>query len=1713
MPEESELSSDPAILQPKAIEPTTLAPSLLTLSPEKLYCRSPKRWFKIQGLESRIRIADIYANQTHALIPFCIRNTSGHRLVIELSSSADKSIGFQLQNANWSALPVPVKEQYLRYWSPDTKQWPLPSTDDLDSAAGSDIPWEKSVTITCDPEAHRKFNEIFNLANRDSSVCIEKGETRQVIMVFRTDPGPKRPRKTPSHSRKPSSSNLYALATHVEDESDVPAAIQRHRRDSTNLPDNYLINDLSVTTVKLFFKATHEAGSCSTAYGSDKNIDTTLKNNGDHQSNHFSDPGSASLPSPPQAATFSNVDEAAETTDLCIVDAQFLSCQSQFQCDPASTVLLDECIIGKTYLRSISVRNISAIPLDWGISLLAQSKNSIADTLKLVNTKGVEIQSGKLQPFAQETYNLHFTPAVNGDYHGKLLFENLNDVSNSHSVAFRAHAKSLKKPAHVILLSENEINFGDNADGDWCQTKITFKNVSDQLVMMHFKTEGMEPSMEIKTKLYIDTGNAGTPTILEDGTPGEISGLDIDGDNSAFQSIDYTESGSIGQYTWDVDSTPRSYSEHPSATNSSYQTPKRLSTRETNSPEFEEQTETTSIPSSRSSRSWDKSVKMRETNPRHNSSTSSIHPSRPGPLDEVVIKPGATRSIIASVRRINDSPANNINSSQLTARPFMLVCEYMVLTQSQIQSRMFPKETECISIPCTIQTCTSLVRVEPSVLDFGSVDVGTLKSMYFTIENVSDIDAAIQCRVDSKVINCKKSLVTIPPQSSLSLRVDIYPRRTNSRYRKQINIINLKNRRNDQILDVKSEHIDRRRMTFHNLFYSTLVPENEQNFLDFGVVPLNSPILRIINVKNKCPSPITLKMSASDDKSIKLFQITPAASAVSPTPEIVAAAHKLSQMEKETEFHSNRDRFKEFASDRAAKDNILSEDKNGRMQGRDMTLPNNGHSSVTSLKPDSQTLSKVHPSPYLIKRLGKDMFIDKTVERSHACLIPFISGKKFNKRPSNIDYLDVASQNCSSGEGYNIVRIRRIKGSRNKSLSKQNDSALPNGQSGGMVKSPEAVAPGEAPNSMDKPSNAATLLPHSGYNGTINDLSDDSLTKTVSPMLEKQQQEERSPKTGEGQDGDIANKMGSSDLDAFTRAHDILSRVLKCLSISPPPSFPDAAAEDEFVRGQVDMRNYLDMLIRSGFLQPISTISLNGHETRPLLVLFRPSPDQFKTIHKVPRHHNESLYFNLVSFPDNFVVPKLPQDEVELIFKRRALPTRQFLIQASLCRSTFEIGQKNNNVGNMQTDEESQKYLLIKNRSEIPLLYAIKKTGYIASGDIRFEDYRYGVVRGYGSRKVVYYFKPSLPGYYNETISVLNVLDPEGSQQATLKATVRRPARFFIRSLKLDFGSFEDGKPTNKPEPLVISNMTNKARTLIINPCCSSEDALAISSTNIASGNNGTSDPTSPVISQTSETCEYFLEPTFPDNLEAEVCAPAFLDKETEEKIEALEQKLKIAKRKNRPEKIEKIQKKLAKLRGETKESTTGGDVDSNSSKAVDSTAESNGKLKEDKTQYHDSQTKSPQKPLETEEKLTNGDEITPANNNKKDADSKPSSPSSKTTKPNKSDAGNNNVARAPPAIQIKKNEQPNIIVLTLGPNATASIPVSVVLRRIDYKNVSQNGIRKKSSPSAAAATTIATTTMSNQDQTGIALGYLQVYEQKDTDGSKLVTLRAAIST
>ncbi|KAJ2908995.1 hypothetical protein GGI21_002327, partial [Coemansia aciculifera] len=861
-----------------------------------------------------------------------------------------------------------------------------------------------------------------------------------------------------------------------------------------------------------------------------------------------------------------------------------------------------------------------------------------------------------------------------------------------------------------------------------------------------------------------------------------------------------------------------------------------------------------------------------------------LHGNQPALFDEVLIKPGSICTVVLSLIGNATSSASSPNAGQFGTQSFTLFCEFSAPAGSKQSppspSPLAPKGTlspadrnvERLSLPCTLNMCTSFVRVTPAFLDFGSVDVGMLKTMYLQIENLSHVEATVQCRLESKVINCTRAPIAIPPLMSETIRVDIYPRRINPRYRKQIIVRNRHNRFNDNVVEVRSIHVDQRRMAFHNLFYKTLVLDNEQNFVDFGAVPLNSRTVRMITLRNICRCPIAIEASVSDSSNIVgvgsggsssgmlvVYKIVPLLKNGAITTEARLVARQLPLLERQAVIHSNIERFKEHSG------------------GPLLAAEQVAASLSDSLAAYSLARPSVHGDSKLATVLQPDMFVDKTVVRGHVCLAPFAPRGRLVAKHQAVDYLDVAT---APKHASSVVRIQEG--------GIWRESATPK-----LVGESEESELAILPDGAEAPEDADTLA-----------------------ILE--------------------------------RARRLLDEIVGNLDLVPPVMFASPQAEDEYVRRQVDLRKYIDLLVESGFLRPARRMVFAAGSERPLIIMMCPveAPDvaaaAAAAVDKaVSPRFDANVYFRLVNRPSD-LLPFTESDSAgSAVFGNSyQLPVRRFLVQASLCRTELEIGQKSINVGNMQVDEASRKYLVIKNQSETPLMYAIRKTGSIASGDIQFVDNnRYGVVRGFDSRKIVFVFTPSLTGTYSEQISIANVLDARGGKTATLKAVVRRPSKFYIQSLLLEFGKkkksegeeareeeegetvtthLQLGKRSDEAQLLVIKNMTGKTRQFVVKSIKDMQAEAILPESAIVEAAADDHDAKNGFEATNSDAAlAVALDPVFPDDVATLEQSAKVLDRETEEKIEALEQKLKIAIRKNRLEKVEKYTAKLGKLRGD----------------------------------------------------------------------------------------------------------------------------------------------------------------------------------------------------
>jgi hypothetical protein len=96
--------------------------------------------------------------------------------------------------------------------------------------------------------------------------------------------------------------------------------------------------------------------------------------------------------------------------------------------------------------------------------------------------------------------------------------------------------------------------------------------------------------------------------------------------------------------------------------------------------------------------------------------------------------------------------------------------------------------------------------------------------------------------------------------------------------------------------------------------------------------------------------------------------------------------------------------------------------------------------------------------------------------------------------------------------------------------------------------------------------------------------------------------------------------------------------------------------------------------------------------------------------------------------------PEIGSPQFEQLFNSNLndIPARELLIRSSLIRSIMELGQKNINFGTLEKSQLRKKTIVIRNVSETPLLYSIRKSGLISSGDLVIAEGRTGIIRSHG---------------------------------------------------------------------------------------------------------------------------------------------------------------------------------------------------------------------------------------------------------------------------------------------------------------------------------------------------------------------------------------------
>ncbi|KAH7052805.1 hypothetical protein BKA57DRAFT_391544, partial [Linnemannia elongata] len=1365
--------------------------------------------FQLVNFPSRLVLENVYLNGLHSLRRFGIKNTSQTDIVVKMRSSLGPQISFQLTNEN---LPFD----------------PVISTNTAAAAeAGS---------------TGLQFNQLFNHVNLIDEVTVAAGETEYVILGFLPEPKGKNRRGTNIDTEEFDSNDQH-----------------------TDSFDAFEVNGL----VFFFAYKIIKANAGSKALG---NTPTQLHPESD---------------TAPHKADYQHTVKFRSTV-----------CRSVLYSDIGETgINFEDCAANQEYVKDFTIWNRSEIPLYWQLNTVDVSSASRENWLRFVDYEdSYAVQSKPIPSYGYRRIRVIFRPKENGDFLFDLLLENLNDASNIEEATIHAAVRAVSRGEDTLTISTGStMDFGDCCAGVWTRLPLTFTNTGLTPTEIHLKVEGAEVVFDIQTEAATEGSDPSADLSKE----GKFL-LDPDIQSSWYESsrrsessanTDHPDHSSVGgQQGLLVESGPSSPvlsdgffpdSVHPiNPTVASYLAGQDLARPpiEGTEEDGESEADTTSVQDSLTANSLVshkkrpslRSISFSGAQREKELIQAQIHaPKSPvrgnqstTRIEELFVKPGKERTVIVSYRPARDASIEDFQAGKLLRKSFRIIVAYAPwggLTSTVPFSENSQRDRKIVQ--CKARACTSFVTFEPKSLDFGDTDVGALKSLPIKLMNQSEIPAVVQLDFQSKVLNCSPSgAITLAPKSSTELKLDIYPRKVNPDYRKQLTLFNFTNRANDQIIEVRSTNIDKNRVTFHSLFYRVLYPGGT-NFLDFGNVVVGGISLRTITISNFTKNWLTLEVTTSLCGELSVYERAREHRDYLNLNEVSGLLSNDQDIQLITQAGVHN-----FVHSPMTRSGGLSTAGSGR------AAPNDG--SKSSLFKRRQEQREQHSNATSESgtpaTIGGGALASSLALKAKAIL--FHGDVSQGASSSSAGFLDLATNKPRE-----VKKITRRIPTMKELLE---PTTRPKSKS--TIDRPgKTTGPGHTEISSRSPRSSATSPQSAGV--AIADSSRRSDATSTTP------QRMQDPKTLQSEATQQAGGDGKQQLQSLLSERSLES-VLAAMDASSTTGgsmlFYKPADEERYVKEKMKLTRELQNAIASGDLVPISVVSVPPETEHQLVVLFTPSSTFRDHIKGIPKNQDARIYLRLVDF-DRETVANNPQFRPLLDGDLSQIPLREIMVRSSLVRSIMDLGQNNINFGNMDKGEKRTKTIVIQNRSKEPLLYHIRKSGSIASGDIVLGNGKSGVVRGYSKKEVDFIFEPSLSGLYHERLAIENIQDPESSRVLSVKANIRKPKHFSIDCPEVDFGTCSVNYKTESKR-ITVTNSTKQTRTFEVR--VDPHEMMPLAAGTHLGGE---------------------IEFT----LEDDPAGQAVVTKEMEDEIEILEQKLKIAKRKGRDDKVKKVTARLSLLR------------------------------------------------------------------------------------------------------------------------------------------------------------------------------------------------------
>ena len=1179
---------------------------------------------------------------------------------------------------------------------------------------------------------------------------------------------------------------------------------------------------------------------------------------------------------------------------------------------PAEEVFLDfgnQCRVGESHARECEVVNRSAVELSWRVEDL-EAPFALED----IET-GQTIGPGAfatVAPYSSRRIRFHLRPTEVLELDSEIVLENVGDPDNIAHIHLHAIVTSAPVEDTLVLTSDSALDFGDCCAGEWHQQIFGFTNISGAPLEVSFAPDkGLEVNFRLEAaanEALLDLDGAaiganaveGPPTPVDKETAAArratvplgasrtiIYELARSANATASRQVttispkllqgERTLASSAGDTSATESSAPGSVSDAASAAPKTYLPPPPTPIRELRSPLSTNPAlsagDSSDVPDSKGSEGPRPdplppilSALSRPALANRADSDSGlfrvadhlklVEQRHSANVDQIYTKPGIAYKIVVSFRPARASSLDQ-NGGRLVKKTFKVYVSHRPWGSRASGSQAGTKERK--AIVCKARVCTSFVAVRPDTIDFGEVELGTPVHATLSITNLSEIAARVDLRFISKVLSAYRDEMEIDPGQTIDVRVDFIPRRVNQSYAKQISIHNLRNPHDSSVCLVKAVNVDTRGMAFHSRFYKLLTPTGG-NFCEFGTVPVHGAAWRAITVQNTSPDALALELAAAHPEEYQLFLRK-----AEPVPAVDGAEQGQGRItEVGAEVAPCTPPKGATKTESVTKGELKERVLDAMMQpGPVRTEPPapSAPSSSTSLKAAQENA---------VNQLKEGLKAQPTLAYGSTM------GFKDKSLLSAAEYLDLAtgppSRRTISPKTKRTLfldpseRAAKLKPSK---LSFQTRPLLPN-----SINTAPIAVDGEGrparPRRPTPPPLANLATPAGG------------------PPVTPTKQHRKPSRKPDGQ-SNTSSSASSPALTGRRKTKNVLvptdpskmSLEQALAALESHEAHPDSSelttwqAEDTYVRNFIALRKVLKNAIAAGDLYEASTVDVPANSERTVYILVHPAGTR-STIGPTSRKQEGTISLRLASFGSPSAGAELPA------LGSSEIPTREVVLRWTTCRMLLELGMAHINFGQLEKGASKTKKLVLDNRSDKPLLYAVRKSGSIASGDLRLPEGRHGVIEGYGKREVSVIFEPHFAGTFEETMHVDVVEDDQEGQSVRVKAYITKPPTFAVSVSSLDFGSCACDALSGR-QTVSVTNLSANKRTFTVSVAekeflgakCAVQVILDPSGANLALPN---------------------------------------LTAEEEEEVESVLQKLKIARRKGQAEKETKYVARLTLL-------------------------------------------------------------------------------------------------------------------------------------------------------------------------------------------------------